>query len=133
MVPRPTATGFVGGSDGKKRVSEKKTPAAKQNAAVQRSAETMRSDNGRAFMRAGVYFGVRRPFSGGGGVFRGAAAMPPLGGRAAMPREGRAAWPPWGTAAAAWPPHSSAQSVDHRIMQRGNGRVLRLHFRREAA
>src|SRR3954469_10461966 len=61
MVTRPTATGFVGGSDGKKRVSEKKTPAAKQNAAVQRSAETMRSDNGRAFMRAGVYFGVRRP------------------------------------------------------------------------
>src|SRR4051794_32256764 len=36
-----------------------------------------------------------------------AAAMPPLGCRAAMPRV-TAAWPPYGEAAAAWPPHSSS-------------------------
>src|SRR3954453_599231 len=36
-----------------------------------------------------------------------AAAMPPLGCRAAMPRV-TAAWPPYGETAAAWPPHSSS-------------------------
>src|SRR6185369_17462059 len=78
MVTRPTATGFVGGSEGKKRVSEKKTPVAKQNADAQSSAAVIRSESGRAFMRGRVY-----------------------------------------------------QCLHDRIMQRDDGRVRRLHFRRE--
>jgi hypothetical protein len=43
MVTTPMATGDVGGSDLKSSVIERKTPAARQNAASQTSAPVMRS------------------------------------------------------------------------------------------
>ena len=43
-----------------------------------------------------------------------------------MPREGRAAWPPLPTAAAAWPPHSVLAPVDAPLDEVNTERFVRL-------
>jgi len=78
MVTTPIATGSVGGRYLKSRVSEKKTPVARQNAAIQRKAALMRSKSGVLRTRRECSSGADERFDGRVGVAR--ARFDPLPG-----------------------------------------------------
>src|SRR6185369_12520648 len=137
------ATGFVGGRFGKKSVSERKKPVAKQNAAAQRRAARMRSDSGRAFMRARVYkqacapSEVEGPTTAPGGVFSAARsvvlrlrsarkARPLTRLRHPLPASGARA-----KVAGSARDRRCGHGLDYRIVQRRDRGVLRLHLRSE--